>query len=224
MEMRRPTGARVEPITSRRAEAPLKRLNQLRGMPVVDISSAHRIGNVLNVHLDPNAGSIESIDVGRSGEAAEHRLKVVDIRRIGKDAVVMLPVAADSHHRQDALDGFIDTATIMGLEVIDEEGDRLGFISDILINADTLEVHTYELTTPYLERLFRGPRRVPPDRVLMCSRDVMIIRSARQPVVITVSPESQQRTAAWQGRSLRLATATVSEDTEIDQTAAVRTA
>jgi len=211
-------------MASRRGDAPIKRLRELRGMPVVDISSAHRIGNVLNVHLDPNAGSVESIDVGRSGEAAERRVKVVDVRRIGKDAVVMLPTATNGNHRQEALDGFIDTATIMGLEVIDEEGDRLGFFSDILINADSLDVHSYELTTPFLERLFRGFRRISPDRVLMCSRDVMVIRSAREPVVITVSPEAQQRTAAWNGRSLRLATSTVSEDTEIDQTAAVRTA
>jgi uncharacterized protein YrrD len=224
MEMRRPTGPRVEPITSRRAEAPIKRLSQLRGMPVVDISSAHRIGTVVNVHIDPNAGSVESIDVGRNGDATEHRVKVVDIRRIGKDAVVMLPAAANGHHRQEALDGFIDTATITGLEVLDEEGDRVGFISDILLNADSLEVQSYELTTPFLERLFRGPRRIVPDRVLMCSRDVMLIRSSRPPVVITVKPEAQEQTTAWRGRPLRLATSTVSEDTEIDQTAAVRPA
>jgi len=223
MEMRRSSGPRVEPFPSRRTEAPIKRLGQLRGMPVVDISSAHRIGNVLNVHLDPNTGSVESIDVGRSGEAAERRVKVVDIRRIGKDAVVMLPAATNGHHRQEALDGFIDTATITGLEVLDEEGDRVGFISDILLNADSLEVHAYELTTPFMERLFRGPRRIAPDRVLMCSRDVMLIRSARPSVVITVNPEARQHAPEWRGRPLRLATS-VSEDTEIDQTAPVRTA
>ena len=222
MEMRRPVGPRVEPIVSRH-DAPIKRLNELRGMPVVDITSAHRIGTVLNVHLDPNAGSVESIDVSRHGEEAEHRVKVVDIRRIGKDAIVMLPAAANGHHRQEALDGFIDTATIIGLEVLNEEGDRLGFISDILLNADSLEVQAYELTTPFLERLFRGHRRIVPDRVLMCSRDVMVTRSTRPPVVITVKPEAHQRTSDWHTEPMRLPT-TVSEDTEIDQTAAVRSA
>jgi uncharacterized protein YrrD len=223
MEIRRSNGPRVEQIASRRGEAPIKRLSQLRGMPVVDISSAHRIGTVVNVHLDPNAGSVESMDVGRNGEATERRVKVVDLRRIGKDAVVMLPAATNGSHRPDALDGFIDTATITGLEAIDEEGDRLGFISDILINADSLEVHAYELTTPFLERLFRGPRRIAPDRVLMCSRDVMVIRSARPAVVISVTPDLQQRAGDLRTRPLRLAPS-VAEDTEIDQTAAVRTA
>jgi len=78
-----------------------------------------------------------------------------------------------------------------------------------------------------MERLFRGMRRIAPERVLMCSRDVMVARSNRQPVLISVNPDlqqQQQRTAVWSGRPLRLATSGVSEDTEIDQTAAVRPA
>jgi uncharacterized protein YrrD len=182
-------GQRRQPAVPWRAERPPKRLTELRGMPVVDLSSASRIGSVTNIFVDPNAGRVQAIEVGRAGDISERRINAVDIRRIGNDAVVML-AGTGNGVVVESLKESLAVSTIVGLEVISESGDRVGHIADVCLNRETLEVEAYELETPAWERMFRGAARIEPDRVMLCSADVMIIGHP-QSVTVTVSPPVQ---------------------------------
>jgi sporulation protein YlmC with PRC-barrel domain len=166
-------------------------------MPVVDLSSAHRVGNITDVFFDPNTGNIRSFDVGHAGDLSERRVRANDVRRIGKDAVVMDPISgSESHGLVDISDEILDIATIIGLEVIDEAGDGVGFVADALVNRETLGIDAYELRTTFWQRLFKGPSRIAPERILLCSREIMLVRRAQTPVVISVRPDSES-TVAW---------------------------
>jgi len=228
MEMRRSSQVHVEPRTPKWPQRLAKRISQLRGMPVIELSSAQRIGNVANVFLNPNNGSVASFDVIRIGDSLERHVKAVDIRRIGKDALVMLPAARwPTSSRPETTDACLDLSDITGLEVIAETGDRVGFISDVVVNPETLAIESYELQTPYWERLFRGQRRIQGDSVLICSHDVMLTRSAHSTTAISVDPELARQDGSddeWHRRTARIPTLTPSDDTDHDDLTAVRSA
>jgi len=187
-------------------------------MPVVDLSSAHRVGTISDVFFDPNTGNIRSFDVGHTGDLTERRVRADDVRRIGKDAIVMdARSGSDSHGLVDISDDILDISTIIGLEVIDEAGDGVGFIADALVNRETLGIDAYELRTRFLERLFKGPRRIQPDRILLCSREIMLVRREQAPVLVTVRPDIES-TVAWREQ----ATAPLPTDSPAQPTGADR--
>jgi uncharacterized protein YrrD len=147
-------------------------------MPVIDLSHARRMGHVRNVFVDPDEAMLTGLSVGPSGEFPQARLLWSQIHRIGQHAIMIR--ASDSggatsvhDERMDAL----DLQILHGLEVLDDKGDRVGYVSDVYLNPDTLAVRGYELRTSLWERLISGWRVVPPDSVLACSQDAMIVPS-----------------------------------------------
>jgi uncharacterized protein YrrD len=168
----------------------IRRLSQLPGMPVIDLSHAHRMGHVRNVFVDPDEAVLTGISVGPSGEFPQARVPWSQIHRIGQHAIMIRASendgAASAHHeREDPLDMQI----LNGLEVLDDDGDRVGYISDIYVNPDTLAVRGYELRTSLWERWMRGWRVVPPDGILACSRDAMIVPSRHHVAARSAGPD-----------------------------------
>jgi sporulation protein YlmC with PRC-barrel domain len=192
-------------------------------MPVVELSSALRMGNVTNVLLNPNDGSVESFDVARVGETPARNVSAEDIRRIGKDALVMLPAARWPRPAQDeAPAASLDVSTITGLEVLADTGDRVGFIADVLVNPETLAIELYELESPYWERRFRGQRRIRSASVLICSHEIMLIRTGDAGGKLAVDPDFRQARTddEWYGRTARVPMSPAPEDPDLDQPAA----
>jgi len=173
MDMRRRQQS-AQPQGWRHVPMPVRRLTQLRGMPVVDLSSASRVGYVTNVLLDPNSGSIQALDVS-SEEGDLMRVKGIDVRRIGQHAVVLLPGTDRVSNHVCPVEDWIDISDLIGLEVLSDTGDRVGFISEAYIAPETLEVDAYELDTPQWQVWLKGPRTIAPESVILCSAEVMIV-------------------------------------------------
>jgi len=153
----------------------VRRLSRMRGMPVVDLSTAHRIGHVVDIFLDPNAGRLAALEVGPTRAFNQKRMDGRFVRRIGLQAIMTIAPAGREEFELPTDDRVVDVDTMIGLEVLAEDGDRVGFVSDVYMNPDTLSIDAFELRTPPFERLMRGQRLVLPDAMLLCSRDLMIV-------------------------------------------------
>jgi len=153
----------------------VRRLSRMRGMPVVDLSTAHRIGHVVDIYLDPNEGRLAALEVGPTRAFHQKLLDGRFVRRIGLQAIMTIAPAGQEEFDLPSDDRIVDMDTMLGLEVLAEDGDRVGFISDVCMNPDTLSVDAYELRTPLLERIFRGQRLVLPDAMMLCTGDLMIV-------------------------------------------------
>jgi sporulation protein YlmC with PRC-barrel domain len=151
------------------------RLKQLRGMPVVDPTTARKIGSVLDYQVDPVAGQVAAIDVGDVGGEAR-RIGAERIHRVGAAAVMLTAAsAADTSVPAAVADDWLDAASLSGLEVMGVDGGRIGRLSDAAFNQDDLTIEFYELRLNILQRLARRPGRILPNAIESCSRELMLL-------------------------------------------------
>ena len=167
------------------------RLKEIRGLPVVDPAAARKIGTVSDYLVDPATGRLAALAVqGREGSADE-RIHAQRIRRIGQHAVVLTGRASsgasasgDGQHER-----WLDSASLANLEVLGDDGNRIGRLTDASFDQDTLEIDAYLLHANLWERLFGRHRgRIQPNQVASCSRELMIVKSGRPAESQTTQP------------------------------------
>jgi sporulation protein YlmC with PRC-barrel domain len=76
-------------------------------------------------------------------------------------------------------DRWLDTSTLVGLEVMGDDGNRIGRLVDATFDQDTLEIGAYLLGVSFLERLIGRRDRIQPASVHSCSRELMIETTGR---------------------------------------------
>ena len=123
------------------------RLKQLRGMPVVDPTTARKIGSVLDYQVDPVSGQVAAIDVGDVGGEAR-RIGAERIHRVGAAAVMLTAAsAADPPVPAPVADDWLDAASLSGLEVMGVDGGRIGRLSDAAFNQDDLTIELERMSS-----------------------------------------------------------------------------
>jgi sporulation protein YlmC with PRC-barrel domain len=164
------------------------RLKMLRGLPVIDPTAARRVGTVTDYQVDPAAGHLAALDVSPIGGSENERILADRVRRVGNHAVILtakggaLPSAP-----AEVNEGWLDASTLVGLEVMGDDGTRVGRVLDATFDQDSLAVDAYLLQgSNFFENLIGRGGRIEPDKVHSCSRDLMLATSG---AVGTVEPE-----------------------------------
>jgi uncharacterized protein YrrD len=167
------------------------RLKEIRGLPVVDPAAARKIGTVSDYLVDPATGRLAALETqGREGNTDE-RIAAHGIRRIGQHAVVLTGRATSGSTSSDTdqAERWLDSASLANLEVLGDDGNRIGRLTDASFDQDTLEIEAYLLQTNLWERLFGRHRgRIQPNQVASCSRELMIVNSGRLAEGQTMQP------------------------------------
>lgn len=156
------------------------RLKELCGLPVVDPTAARKIGTVTDYLVDPAAGRLAALEItvkdGHTDRIPAHR-----VRRVGRHAVVLTGRATTTSSTSLPTDPerFLDASSLVGLEVLGDDGNRIGRLVDARFNQDTLAVEAYLMQASFWQR-FTGRRgRIPPAKVHACSRELMIVTTGR---------------------------------------------
>jgi sporulation protein YlmC with PRC-barrel domain len=155
------------------------RLKMLRGLPVIDPTAARRVGMVTDYQVDPNTGRLAALDLSPIGGSENQRVLAERIRRVGNHAVILtakggsLPSApAELNER------WLDASTLVGLEVMGEDGTRIGHVLDATFDQDSLAVDAYLLQGEnFLDSLIGRGSRIEPEKVHSCSRELMLVNS-----------------------------------------------
>lgn len=151
------------------------RLTKITGLPVVDTHVARQAGIVSDVLLDLQTGRVAVLNVQHADGWLVQRIPAEYIYRIGPHTVLVADtVAVDlGPPREDQR--YFPSASLLGLEVMTEGGDRVGQISDADLDDQTLAVKAYLL------RKAQGPwrrrKRIHPDEVITFSPELMLIRA-----------------------------------------------
>jgi sporulation protein YlmC with PRC-barrel domain len=145
----------------------VRRLSALLGTKVVGRDSASGIGKVHRLVIDPAAGRIAAVQVGKGDDDLIGWEHVVGL---GDDAVV---VEGDSHRRaasgrleERAVDGVLD---LEGKRILSDRGHELGTVDDV-------EIDEAEGTVRAL--LAKGGRVVDGDRLLAIGSYAVVVRAA----------------------------------------------
>lgn len=152
------------------------RLKEIRGLPVIDPTAARKVGTVVDYQVDPVAGRIAALDVTPVNGAEGERILAQRIRRVGANAVILTARGGGMPSTPVEInDRWLDTSTTIGLEVIGDDGVRIGHLVDLTFDQDSLEVESYILRASLIERLMGGRGRIQPDKVHSCSRELMMV-------------------------------------------------
>lgn len=167
-------------------------LKELRGLPVIDPTAARKVGTVADYQIDPTSGRIAAIDLSPANSAPAERILAARIRRVGSHAVILTPRGgATSGTPADVNERWLDTSTLVGLEVMGDDGNRIGHLVDARFDQDSLQIEAYLLRSGGLSRLLGDRTRIAPSRVNACSRDLMMVATGRVPELApTVSPSA----------------------------------
>jgi sporulation protein YlmC with PRC-barrel domain len=176
-----PGGAAPFAASNLRSGEAKMRLKELRGLPVIDPTAAHKVGIVTDYQVDPVAGRLAALDISPAEKTGgDERILAHRIRRVGRHAVILTARAGSTANAPVELnEHWLDTASMDGLEVIGDDGNRIGRLGDATFDPDSLEIDAYLLNwTSFWQRLM-GRGRIQPAKVHACSRELMIVVSGR---------------------------------------------
>ena len=170
------------------------RLKEVRGLPVIDPTAARKVGTVSDYQIDPVSGRIAALDITPTDSADGERILAQRIRRVGSSAVILTARGGSTAGTPvDVNDRWLDTSTSVGLEVMGDDGNRIGHLVDATFDQDSLVIDAYLLRANFFERLLGRRARIQPDKVHACSRELMIVSSGRVKAA-EVAPEATAET------------------------------
>jgi len=156
------------------------RLKELRGLPVIDPTAARKVGIVSDYQVDPASGHVAALDISGNENGEPERILGHRIRRVGRHAVILTGRASATPSVVPELnDHWLDAGSLVGLEVLGDDGLRIGHLIDGTFDQDTLEVDAYLLRTSFWEQLVGRSGRIEPAKVHSCSRELMILSTGR---------------------------------------------
>lgn len=163
-------------------------ITEFRGLRVISLSETLKMGKVEDALLDPTARFVAALRV-RSGGASgsEHVVPREAVKRVGQHAVVLGAPIGMGIQRQPDLDRLIDLQTFLGMEVVTDEGTRLGRVHDAEIDPQTLNITDYELSRHFWDSYLQTRMRVPAQEIFSSSKDVLIVPQAALRKVVSVS-------------------------------------
>lgn len=154
------------------------RLKELRGLPVIDPTAARKIGTVLDYQVDPTTGRVAALDVTTLADGDGERVLAARIRRVGRNAIILTSQGGNVAGPTPEVDErWLDTSTLGGLEVMGDDGNRVGQVEDATFDQDSLEIEVYLLRSSVIQRLLGRRRRITPVKVQSCSRELMLVSS-----------------------------------------------
>jgi sporulation protein YlmC with PRC-barrel domain len=156
------------------------RLKELCGLPVIDPTAARKIGTVKDYQVDSASGRLAALDIDTADKGQGERILAARIRRVGSNAVILTPHGgATAGTPPEVHERWLDASTLQGLEVMGDDGNRVGRLVDAAFDQDTLEIDAYLLHSSLIDQLFGRRARIQPAKVHSCSRELMLFATGR---------------------------------------------
>jgi uncharacterized protein YrrD len=147
---------------------------------VITFDTGRRLAHVEDLLVDPERNQILALLIDRGAVfVAPKAIPFGHIKSIGENAIVVPQrnVVYDARKDPDLRRTF-DHRTIKGMRVYSEKGDRLGVISDMIIDDHTGEIYYYEVSGGAIGDAMRGKRTIVPGEVLNMGRLVLYVSEA----------------------------------------------
>lgn len=159
----------------------LRRRSELIGLPVLTKDGAERLGQVADVLVSGVDGRVIGILLAGGGSLLGHRVyPYEEVAAIGNGAVLV--------NRADAVITTRDGARLrqllarhselVGKRLLDEGGDDLGVIDDLIFDTESGRVAGYELSGGVIHDILSGKRFLPATAELRIGDDAVIMAAS----------------------------------------------
>ena len=153
------------------------RVTELRGRQVVDPITASKRGRVVDVLVDPTTRCLAGLTIAADGEESHQEISARHIARIGSAAVMLRrEVEGDVFDTELRHEDYLDYGSLVGLEVLDEGGDRVGRLQDAKIDPEHLAITAYALVGAGWRRWLGSMSDITPSQVSSWSRELMLVQ------------------------------------------------
>ncbi len=150
-------------------------VTDLRGLRIISLMSALRMGTVEDALLDSACRYVAALSVRAYGPGKRQYVLRQSVQRIGRHAVIL---SGNDEVPEDALldnpDRLVSLHTLIGLEVVSDQGNLLGRVRNAVFDPATLAIEAYDIALSGLGRL-RAPLRLQAVQTLSGSKDVLIV-------------------------------------------------
>lgn len=128
----------------------MHRVNEIVGKPIVSAETGDRLGSVSDALLKDGGVNVVALIIGGGLLAKEHVLPFRDIQTLGGDTVLARTDAGISSPQEWRRSGVKATRTseLRGKPVVTVGGQRLGEVSDLLVNDETGAFEGIEVAEP----------------------------------------------------------------------------
>lgn len=156
-------------------------VTELRGLRIISLVSALKMGQVEDVLLDPTCRYVAALRVHTLNARPRRLVLRQMVKRVGRHAVIL--GGSDEPPEEATLenaDRLVSLHTMLGLEVVTDQGNLVGRIRNATIDSASLVIETYEIARNPLGHLLGpvGGHRVSAQETVSGSKDVLLIPEA----------------------------------------------
>ena len=131
----------------------MRRIDQICGLAVVDIESGAKIGDVIQVFLDAESQRLDGIAMQSRGFARKQSfIGFGDIEIFGDVSVLVKGGSANAKRRKRSEKN--EQQLEVGQRVYLRDGTDIGWLTNVLINEVSGEIHSLEVSKGYIDDLF----------------------------------------------------------------------
>lgn len=159
----------------------MKKSRQLSGTVIIDIETGKKIGKIKDTLFIPGERMIKGFCVS-SGKWLKG-VKILlphDIEYIGSDSVMVRnkDILEGTEKLPHYLDSIKEKNRVLGLKVVTDRGEELGFLEDIIINEEDCSIEGYVLTDGIIEDIIKGKLILPFTDDILFGEDSIVVKKS----------------------------------------------
>lgn len=152
--------------------------SRMRGMAVVSIEDAEKIGSVQDLILNPDEQRVVAIRV-KSAEGREASIIPVDeIEAIGRDAITIRDTRGMATEIPMEI-GTVYLSRLLGTKVLTRSGELLGTVAEVEMDGYDFGITGYELSTGVVSNVFGNRKRLPATDPVHFGKDILMVRDSQ---------------------------------------------
>lgn len=156
----------------------MKKSRQLNGMIIIDKKTGAFIGRVRDTIFSPGSRGILGFSISCSKWHNDRKaVKIDNIDKIGTDMIISdkMDCIVEIGDCPDLKNALSEMERVLGLRVVSDSGDELGFLNDILIDEKDMIIDGYSITDGIVEDIINGRTVIPYSDGMVFGRDAVIV-------------------------------------------------
>lgn len=141
----------------------MRKIKELLGLPVLDLSTGKQIGEVKDVVIDAEKFQMVGLILAHANWFHSARsILTGQIRSIGEDTITVLNETAIMDTAVLDQANYISLReTLLGKHIVTAGGKTVGTLSDIVVDEETGALTNYEVSDSVIQDLLEGRRIIP---------------------------------------------------------------
>lgn len=148
--------------------------SRLRGMSVVSIAEAEKVGTVHDLYVNPNARRLVALSI-KASDGTLKSVPVGAVNKVGRDAITIKDAKSLREEVPEKGDSIVPLSKLMGTRAVTHGGDVLGSVSEVEFDPSDFHVESYDLSTGVLSTITGSRKTLPADEHVHYGKELLMV-------------------------------------------------